>query len=118
MGKGGRVRSQRAVTQIDFMLRSRVPRDMTGKVKWFQHIATRPEPVEGGTAKYDTVSQRGEIRAQWKDLRCYRISTSSKMRSLVSIGVLLDLAFSTISLPIKAAPRAPVIRGSSGTRTL
>lgn len=42
-----KVKDKRPVAQIDFMLRSRVSRDMTGKVKWFQHITVRPEPVEG-----------------------------------------------------------------------
>ncbi len=44
-----RFRSQRANHQFYFMLRSRVSRDMSGKVTCFQHITVRPEPVEGQT---------------------------------------------------------------------
>ena len=38
---------QEALAQIDFMSRSRVSRDMNGKVIRFQDATVRPEPVEG-----------------------------------------------------------------------
>ncbi len=45
------------VGQIGSMLRSRVSRDMKGRVRWFQHTTVHPELVEGSKGKRGTGQQ-------------------------------------------------------------
>lgn len=52
---------QGAIAQIDFMSRSRVSRDMNGKVIRFQDATVRPEPVEGERVGLANNSSRAGI---------------------------------------------------------